>query len=59
MNAKISALVGGFVFALLAIAWLRLQAGSEGIAGTLSSYATLVYVGASVLAAVYFMRAGI
>jgi len=58
-DPKIPGLAGGFVLALLAIAWLRLQTGSDGVAGTLSGYATLICVGSSVLAAVYFIRAGI
>lgn len=59
MNTRISAMVTGFALALLGVAWLRLQAGSDGVTGSLSGYATIVYVGASVAAAVLFIRAGV
>jgi len=59
MARKVSVLVAGFAAGLIAVAWLRLQSGSAGIAGTLSGYATLFYVGITIAAAVLFIRAGI
>ncbi len=58
-TAKTTALVTGFAIGLLLVAWLRLQTGGTGIAGTLSAYATPLYVGLSVAAAIAFIRAGV
>ncbi len=56
---KTVGLVIGFAVGLLLVAWLRLQAGRTGTAGALSAYATPLYVGISVAAAIAFLRAGI
>lgn len=59
MNARVCGLVAGFATGLIAIAWLRLESGSAGFIGTLSAYATPIYVGLTVVAAVLLLRAGV
>lgn len=59
MNKRASGLVAAFALGLIGIAWLRLQAGSDGIVETLSGYATVLYVGITIAAAILFIRAGI
>jgi membrane protease YdiL (CAAX protease family) len=56
---RTAAIVVIFATGLLAVAWLRLQTGSEGAVGALSDYATLIYIGLTVFAAVLLIRAGV
>ena len=59
MDKRIAAIVVAYAAGLLVVAWLRLQTGSEGAVGTLSSYATLIYIGLTIVAAVRLIRAGV
>lgn len=59
MGKRTPAIVVTFATGLLGVAWLRLQTGSEGVPGALSNYATLIYIGLTVLAAVLLNRAGV
>lgn len=59
MNKNIFGLAAGFAMGLLAVAWLRLQSDAEGLAGTLSGYATLIYIALTIAAAIGFIRAGV
>ncbi len=59
MNPRVASIAVAFAAALVAVAWLRVNTGSDGVAGSLAEYATLLYIGAAVCAAVLFRRAGV
>jgi len=59
MRTKVNILVGGFALGLITCGWLRTQSGAAGIAGTLSEFATPLYIGLAVAAAFSFIRAGV
>ncbi|MGD8511035.1 MAG: CPBP family intramembrane metalloprotease [Gammaproteobacteria bacterium] len=59
MTCKVRAAVASFAIGLLGIAWLRLQTGSGGLAGSLTGHATLIYIGVTISAAIVFIRIGI
>lgn len=59
LQRNVGGLVVGFAAGLVAVAWLRLQTGSGGAAAVLADYATLLYIGLTVAAAVLFVRAGV
>lgn len=59
MRTKVNILVAGFALGLITCGWLRTQAGAAGIAGTLSGFATPLYIGLTVAAAFSFIRAGV
>ena len=59
MRTKVSILVAGFALGLITCGWLRTQAGTPGIAGTLSGFATPLYIGLAVAVAFAFIRAGV
>ena len=59
MTCKVRAAVFGFAIGLLSVAWLRLETGSGGLAGSLAGYSTLIYIGLTITAAIVFIRIGI
>ncbi len=59
MKPRVRVLVVGFAAGLLTCAWLRTQSGAAGLSGTLSGFATPLYIGVTIAAAFAFIRAGV
>lgn len=59
MRTKVNVLVAGLALGLIGCGWLRTQADAAGIGGSLSGFATPLYIGLAVTAAFAFIRAGV
>jgi membrane protease YdiL (CAAX protease family) len=59
MKTRVLLAVVGFVVGLLMVATLRWHAGSTGVLGSLSTFATPLYAAVTAIAAFWFLRVGV